>query len=155
MWVISYDSYDMTDFLSRDQPWMTSYSGFLICSLSSMAFIIYGYMNPERIRTMIDELFKDQSETAIFITKLTKNFNQFWDAVQAWFSLAVNNFNEIWENLQNRIDKNVPSVELWKKRSLIGQVNLRVLPALSPLPHVLHSYIQNNKFIDFTRKWCL
>ena len=102
----------MTDFFSRDRPSMTSYSGFLICSLSSMAFIIYGYMNPERIRTMIDELFKDQSETAIFITKLTKNFNQFWDAVQAWFSLAVNNFNEIWENLQNRIDKNVPSVEL-------------------------------------------
>ena len=102
----------MTDFFSRDRPSMTSYSGFLICSLCSMAFIIYGYKNPERIRTMIDELFKDQSETAIFITKLTKNFNQFWEAVQVWFSLAVNNFNEIWENLQNRIDKNVPSVEL-------------------------------------------
>jgi len=90
----------------------TFLTGFLICSLSSMAFIIYGYKNPERIRTMIDELFKDQSETAIFITNLTKNFNQFWEAVQAWFSLAINNFNEIWENLQNRIDKNVPSVEL-------------------------------------------
>ena len=68
---------------------------------------------------MIDELFKDQSETAIFITNLTKNFNQFWEAVQEWISLAVNNFNQIWENLQNRIDKNVPSVELWK-RFIIG-----------------------------------
>ena len=91
-----------------------------------MAFIIYGYKNPERIRTMIDELFKDQSETAIFITNLTKNFNQFWEAVQEWISLAVNNFNQIWENLQNRIDKNVPSVELWK-RFIIGQLNLHTI----------------------------
>ena len=97
---------------SRDGPLMTSFSGFFICSTSSMAFIIYGYKNPERIRTMIDELFKDQSDTVVFITNLTKNFNQFWEAVQEWISLAVNNFHEIWENLQNRIDKNVPSVEL-------------------------------------------